>query len=54
MAPFLYEKIPLTDYHVGNPSTGFSVEPLSVNAEGIHWELARCIMSISFIYLKYY
>ena len=26
MAPFLYEKIPLTDYHVGNPSTGFSVE----------------------------
>ena len=28
MAPFLYEKIPLTDYHVGNPSTGFSVEPL--------------------------
>jgi hypothetical protein len=27
MAPFLYEKIPLTDYHVGNPSTGFSVEP---------------------------
>lgn len=27
MAPFLYEKIPLTDYHFGNPSTGFSVEP---------------------------
>ncbi len=27
MAPFLYEKIPLTDYHVGNPSTGFSVDP---------------------------
>ena len=28
MAPFLYEKIPLTDYQFGNPSTGFSVEPL--------------------------
>lgn len=30
MAPFLYEKIPLTDYHFGNPSTGFSVEPFCI------------------------
>lgn len=27
MAPFLYQKNLLTDYHFGNLSTGFSVEP---------------------------
>ena len=27
MTPFLYAKIPLIDYHLDNPSTGFSVEP---------------------------
>ena len=38
MTPFLYAKIPLIDYHLDNPSTGFSVEPKII----IERVVARC------------